>query len=98
MMVPVEGTEETLPCELLLIAAGFTGCEDQTANAFDVRKSPRGTIDAGNADRVAPAAASSARTPCGNIFAGRRRQTRSINSSYGLSPKAEPAPRKLIRS
>lgn len=25
MMVPVEGSEQTLPCELLLIAAGFLG-------------------------------------------------------------------------
>ena len=68
MMVPVEGTEETLPCELLLIAAGFTGCEDQTANAFDVRKSPRGMIDTGNADPVAPAAELKYNAR-GNIFA-----------------------------
>jgi len=27
MMVPVEGTEKELPCELVLIAAGFLGTQ-----------------------------------------------------------------------
>lgn len=52
LMKPVEGTEETLPCELLLIAAGFTGCEDYVAEAFGAAKTPRGCIDTGNADPI----------------------------------------------
>ena len=39
-----EGTEKTLPCDLLLIAAGFTGCEEYTAQAFGVELGPRGTV------------------------------------------------------
>lgn len=43
-MVEVEGTEQTLPCDLLLTAAGFTGCEPYTAEAFGVPLSARGTV------------------------------------------------------
>lgn len=43
MMVP---TEEEFPieCDLVLIAAGFTGCEKYVAEAFDVELTPRGTV------------------------------------------------------
>ena len=41
-----EGTEKELPCDLLLIAAGFTGCEGYTADAFGLKLTPRGTVDA----------------------------------------------------
>jgi glutamate synthase (NADPH/NADH) small chain len=41
-----EDTEKVLPCELLLIAAGFTGCEEYTADAFKVHIGERGTVDA----------------------------------------------------
>ncbi|MDO5133014.1 MAG: glutamate synthase subunit beta [Eubacteriales bacterium] len=40
----IPGTEKTLPCDLLLIAAGFTGCEPYTAGAFGVSLSQRGTV------------------------------------------------------
>ena len=40
----VEGTEKVLSCDLLLIAAGFTGCQPYTAEAFEVDLSPRGTV------------------------------------------------------
>ena len=40
----VEGTEKLLPCDLLLIAAGFTGCQHYTADAFGVKLTPRGTV------------------------------------------------------
>jgi glutamate synthase (NADPH/NADH) small chain len=40
----VEGTEKLLSCDLLLIAAGFTGCQPYTAEAFGVSLSPRGTV------------------------------------------------------
>ncbi|MCR4909036.1 MAG: glutamate synthase subunit beta [Lachnospiraceae bacterium] len=41
----VPGTEKVLKCELLLIAAGFTGCEDYTAKAFGAPLSKRGTVN-----------------------------------------------------
>ena len=40
----IHGTQKTLPCDLLLIAAGFTGCQPYTARAFGVTLSPRGTV------------------------------------------------------
>ena len=43
-MVPVSGTEQTLPCDLLLIAAGFTGCEDATLNRFALTADRRGRL------------------------------------------------------
>ena len=43
-LVEREGTEKTLPCDLLLVAAGFTGCEEYTAQAFGVTLGPRGTV------------------------------------------------------
>lgn len=43
-MEEIPGSEETLPCELLLIAAGFVGCEDYVAAAFGVQKNARGTL------------------------------------------------------
>ena len=45
-LVERAGTEKTLPCDLLLVAAGFTGCEEYTANAFGVELGPRGTVAA----------------------------------------------------
>ncbi len=44
MLVERSGTEKTLPCDLLLVAAGFTGCEEYTANAFEVELGERGTV------------------------------------------------------
>ena len=41
---PIPGTERTLPCDLLLIAAGFLGCETATAERFRVRLTPRGCM------------------------------------------------------
>ena len=38
------GSEQVLPCDLLLIAAGFTGCEPYTAEAFGLPRSARGTV------------------------------------------------------
>jgi len=43
-MVEVAGSEKILKCELLLIAAGFLGCEEYVMNAFEVEKGARGTI------------------------------------------------------
>lgn len=41
---PIEGTEKTLNCDLLIIAAGFTGCQKPSAEAFGVSLSPRNTV------------------------------------------------------
>ena len=43
-LVEREGTEKTLPCDLLLIAAGFTGCEEYTAKVFGVDLTERGVV------------------------------------------------------
>ena len=43
-MVPVPGTEETVPCELLLIAAGFVGCEENLPKELDLPLGRRGTL------------------------------------------------------
>ena len=42
---PVEGTRRTLPCQLLLIAAGFVGCEQETAERFHVSLNARSLPD-----------------------------------------------------
>ena len=41
---PISGTERTLPCELLLIAAGFIGCEERTLSAFGLTADARGRL------------------------------------------------------
>ncbi len=41
---PVQGSEERIPCDLLLIAAGFTGCRSYVSDAFGVERTPRGTV------------------------------------------------------
>ena len=40
---PVPGTERELPCELLLIAAGFLGCDAANVQSFDLALTPRGS-------------------------------------------------------
>lgn len=44
VMVEKAGSEKKLPADLVLIAAGFTGCEDYTVSAFGVDLSVRGTV------------------------------------------------------
>lgn len=43
-MIEIEGSEKTYPCELLLIAAGFTGCEKYVPEAFGVKETERNVI------------------------------------------------------
>ena len=38
----IEGSEQTIPCELCLIAAGFVGCQSYVAEAFGVTLDERG--------------------------------------------------------
>lgn len=40
--IPVAGSEETIPCGLLLIAMGFTGPEEAVMDAFSVERNGRG--------------------------------------------------------
>lgn len=40
----VPGTEKEIPCDLLLIAAGFIGCEKKTAEAFALQTDARGNL------------------------------------------------------
>ena len=41
---PVPGTEQTLPCDLMLIAAGFIGCEEETLSRFSLSADARGRL------------------------------------------------------
>lgn len=43
-MVPVNGSEKTVDVDLVLIAAGFIGCEDHVAEAFGIELAPRGNV------------------------------------------------------
>ncbi len=54
-LVEVEGTEKVIPCDLLLIAAGFTGCEVYTPEAFGVSLTQRGTVATDGPDEYATA-------------------------------------------
>ena len=40
----IAGSEETLPCELCLIAAGFLGCQSYVADAFGVQLDGRTNV------------------------------------------------------
>jgi glutamate synthase (NADPH/NADH) small chain len=44
---PVAGTEFELPCDLVLLALGFSGPEPEVAHAFEVDLTPRGSIARG---------------------------------------------------
>ncbi len=44
MMVPIEGTEETVPCQLVLIAAGFLGSEKYVTDDFKVELDGRTNV------------------------------------------------------
>ena len=45
MMVPVEGTEEVIPVDVVLIAAGFLGSEKYVTDAFKVAINGRTNVD-----------------------------------------------------
>lgn len=44
VMAQVPDSEEELPCGLLLIAAGFVGCQKETADAFGLPRDGRGSL------------------------------------------------------
>lgn len=43
-LVEVKGSEKTIPCDLLIIAAGFTGCESYVSEAFKVERTERNVV------------------------------------------------------
>ena len=43
-LVEIEGSEKELPADLILVAAGFLGAEEYTAQAFGTVLSPRNTV------------------------------------------------------
>ena len=47
VMTEIPGSEETLPCGLLVIAAGFLGPKEEVAKAFGVERNARSNIQAG---------------------------------------------------
>ena len=53
MMVPVEGTEKEVPCQLCLIAAGFLGSQDYVTKAFKVEVDGRTNVASVNANSFA---------------------------------------------
>ena len=44
-MVPVEGSEKEVPCDIVLIAAGFLGAQSYVADAFGVKLNARTNVD-----------------------------------------------------
>lgn len=44
-LVEVEGSEKEIKCDMLIIAAGFVGCEDYIANECKVKLTGRGTVE-----------------------------------------------------
>ncbi len=53
MMVPVEGSEREVPCQLVLIAAGFLGSEAYVVDTFGVETDARSNVASANADGFA---------------------------------------------
>ena len=43
-MEPIPGSERIVPCDLLLIAAGFIGCEEQTLRTLSLEADARGRV------------------------------------------------------
>ncbi len=48
-----EGSEEEIRCDMLIIAAGFIGCESYTADAFKVSRTPRNVVATEKSDTYA---------------------------------------------
>ena len=44
-MEPIPGTEKEIPADLVLIAAGFLGCEGYAAETFGVKLSAKGNVE-----------------------------------------------------
>ncbi|MBQ7535392.1 MAG: glutamate synthase subunit beta [Stomatobaculum sp.] len=77
-LTEVEGTEQEYPCELLLVAAGFTGCERYTPEAFGVEVDERGRVRTGLGAGAAGAAGTYATSVPGIFAAGDMRRGQSL--------------------
>jgi len=44
-MVEIAGSEEVLDCQMLLIAAGFLGCQKYVADEFGVELNPHNNVN-----------------------------------------------------
>lgn len=66
-LVLVPGTEKTIKCELLLIAAGFVGCEDYVTDAFSLARTQRGTAQT-EADHYTAEGNKKQKTPLDGVF------------------------------
>lgn len=64
----IEGSEKDLPCDLILIAAGFLGCEDYTANAFGVKLSQRNTVESVGDETPEKASSNGYKTSVEKVF------------------------------
>jgi len=40
----IENTEKTIPCDMLILATGFAGCDDYVADAFGLERTASGTL------------------------------------------------------
>lgn len=53
-MVPVKGSSQIIPADVVLIAAGFVGAQDEIVQAFQVEKTARGTVSDRNYETSVP--------------------------------------------
>lgn len=84
-MKEIPGSEEILPCEMILIAAGFKGANDYVAQAFGLDSTARHTV------ATAP---NGYQTANPQIFCRRRYAPRTVPGRLGYRPRAESAPKK----
>ena len=67
-LVEKAGTEKELPADLILIAAGFLGCEDYTAKSFGTSLTARGTVESVGPATPEAASANGYRTSVEKVF------------------------------
>lgn len=53
-MAPVKGSEQIIPADVVLIAAGFLGAQETVTDAFQVERTDRGTISDRNYETSVP--------------------------------------------
>ena len=63
------GTEKELPADLILVAAGFLGCEEYTAQAFNTPLTSRGTVESVGESVPECASPNGYRTSVSKVFA-----------------------------
>ena len=81
-MVPVEGSEQELKAELVLIAAGFLGPEPYLAEAFGVKTTPRSNVEA---DEVSYMTSDPQIFACGDTRRGQSLVVWALREGYGAA-------------